>query len=224
MPRDGERFPPWLPHVAPYGLFLLLTAGVGLLPGSGLLLYPVRLVLVAGAVYLFWRAGRYPELDLRPSLLGMAAGLAGFLLWALPEDLLGFLPKLGRSTFDPRAAGDAWFAPVLAVRITEAVLLVPVFEELFLRSFLLRYADVIDTPGSDFREVPLGRYRLFSFLVVVAMMAVTHHRWLRAALYSALLNLVLYREKRMGGVIWAHAVTNLALWIFAVRTGGWSFW
>jgi hypothetical protein len=41
---------------------------------------------------------------------------------------------------------------------------------------------------------------------------------------SALLCLVLYREKRLGPVIWAHAITNLALGIHVLRHEAWSFW
>jgi CAAX prenyl protease-like protein len=95
---------------------------------------------------------------------------------------------------------------------------------LFLRSFLVRYFDIIKENGDDFRTIPIGRYRFFSFAAVVIAMAITHHRWLRGGLYSALMLFVLYREKRMGPVIWAHAITNLLLGIHVIRTGEWAFW
>jgi CAAX prenyl protease-like protein len=209
--------------VVPYLLFLATTFVGAELLGDPPLLYPVKAALVGGVVLLFYRAGCYPELTLRPSLLAVAAGLGGFALWVLPEPLLSPL-ALGRSSYDPRAAGEAYVVPLAAARIAGATLVVPLFEELFLRSFLMRYLDAVREDREDFREIPIGRYRLASFLGVVVVMAVTHHRWLRAGLYSAMLNLLLYREKRLGPVIWAHAVTNLALGIYVVVTGEWSFW
>lgn len=198
----AQQFPSWLP-----------------------ISYPVKTALVAALLVFFWRAGDYPELDLRPSLLGVAAGLVGFLFWVLPEELLSFVPMIGTPVaFDPGSAGDQWLIPLSAVRLIGMVLVVPIFEELFLRSFLLRYVDATEENAEDFRDLPIGRYRLVSFLVVVAAMALTHHRWIRGGLYSALMCFVLYRTKRMGSVIWAHAITNLLLGAYVLWTGHWAFW
>jgi hypothetical protein len=181
--------------------------------------------LVAGLLIWFWRAGDYPELDLKPSLLGVAAGLVGFLFWVAPEKLLSGIPMIGEASgFDPGSAGEEWRIPLSAVRMIGAVLVVPIFEELFLRSFLLRFVDATEDNSDDFRDLPIGRYRIVSFLVVVAAMALTHHRWIRGGLYSALMCFVLYRSKRMGSVIWAHAITNLLLGTYVLYSGEWSFW
>jgi len=224
MSSGSPRYPAWVPYVAPYVLFGVLTELGARVPGFLPASYPLKTVLVAGAVIYFWRKGGYPELELRPSLLGLVVGAAGFALWVLPEGPLAALPKLGESSFDPRGAGEALVLPLLAVRIAGAVLVVPVFEELFLRSFLLRFLDAIREDRDDFREIPLGRYRFFSLLGVAVFMAITHHRWLRGGLYSILVTLLLYREKRLGPVIWAHAVTNLLLAAWVVGTGAWHFW
>jgi CAAX protease family protein len=225
MPAGEKPRSDILPYLGPYLLFLVITAVAGEISGFTTISYPVRLALVTAALIYFWRAGDYPELDFKPSWLGIAAGFAGFAMWVLPEQPLGFLPKLGSpSTFNPYGAGGDWFLPIVACRIVEATLMVPVFEELFLRSFLHRYIDALKTDDEDIRKIPIGRYRLVPFLVVVLTMAVTHHRWLRGGLYSALMCFVLYREKRMGPVIWAHAITNLALWIYVLQTGEWYFW
>jgi CAAX prenyl protease-like protein len=224
MSNATERYPGWVPYVVPYALFLAITALGNNIDGALYIAYPVRTVIVAAVVIWFWRQGDYPELELRPSLLGIVAGVVGFAFWVYPENLLSFLPKLGESTFDPDGAGESMRTPLLTVRMIGAVLVVPIFEELFLRSFLVRYFDIIKEDGDDFRDIPLGRYRFFSFAGVVIAMALTHHRWLRGGLYSALMLFVLYREKRMGPVIWAHAITNLLLGIHVIHTGEWVFW
>jgi CAAX prenyl protease-like protein len=215
-PRRSLRFPDWVPYVLPYAAFLLLTFVGGELLGEthGLYLYPVKILLVAGLLVFFFRRGAFPELSLRPSFLGIGAGLIGFALWVLPERVLAPI-VLGESSFDPKGS-----ALLVVARLAGAVLVVPVFEELFLRSFLPRWIDGQD----DFRSAPVGRFRAVSFAVVVLAMALTHHRWLRAGIYSALLNLVLMRERRLGPVVWAHAVTNLALGVYVLVTGEWGFW
>ncbi len=225
MPAGKKAYPDIVPYLGPYLLFLAITAVAGEVTAFTCISYPVRAVLVTGAVLYFRKAGDYPELELRPSLLGVAAGFAGFALWVLPENLLEIVPKIGaRSTFDPHAAGEEWFLPLVAIRMAEATLLVPVFEELFLRSFLHRWFDALQDGSDDWKSIPIGRYRPLALAGVVVTMAITHHRWLRGRLYSALMCFVLYREKRMGPVIWAHAITNLALWIYVLQTGEWYFW
>jgi CAAX prenyl protease-like protein len=224
MTQGTDRYPGWVPYVVPYALFLAVTMLGNEIPGASYLAFPARAAIVAAAVVWFWRAGCYPEMDFRPSWLGIGAGVLGYVFWVYPEELLSFLPKLGESTFDPAEVEEAWRTPLLVLRLATAALLVPIFEELFLRSFLPRYLDAIREDRDDFREIPVGRYRLFSFVGVVLVMALTHHRWLRAGLYSALMLLVLYRDKRMGGVFWAHAITNLLLGIYVIQTGKWAFW
>jgi CAAX prenyl protease-like protein len=217
MPRSGSlSYPDWVPYVLPYAAFLLLTfVGGELLEDTyALYLYPVKILLVAGLLVFFFRRGAFPELTLRPSLLGIGAGLFGFALWVLPERLLAPI-ALGESSFDPEGS-----VALVVSRLAGAVLVVPVFEELFLRSFLPRWIE----GHEDFKRVAVGRFRVLSFAVVVLAMALTHHRWLRAGLYSALLNLVLVREKRLGAVVWAHAVTNLTLGVYVMVTEQWGFW
>ena len=223
MTDEARRFPDWIPHVLPYVLFLVITYAATKLPGLGPWPYVVRVVAVGTAVIVFWRRGDYPELELRPSLLAIGVGVVGFALWVLPEDLLSFLPRI-ESTYDPNQGGPGWFWPLFAVRMVGAVLVVPIFEELFIRSFLIRYVDMIEENRDEWKDLPIGRYRLASFLAVVVAMSITHHRWLVAGLWSALVTWLLYREKRMGAVIWAHAVTNLLLGLYVLKTGRWEFW
>jgi CAAX prenyl protease-like protein len=225
MPEGKRRYPDIVPYLGPYLLFLVITAIAGEITAFAYISYPVRAVLVAAAVVFFWKAGDYPELDFRPSLLGIAAGFVGFVLWVAPEPHLQWLPKIGgTSSFDPYGAGAEWFVPLVVLRTAEATLLVPIFEELFLRSFLHRYLEGQLEDNDDWKSLPIGRYRFWAFVGVVVAMAITHHRWLRAGLYSALMCFVLYRQKRMGPVIWAHAITNLLLWIYVLLTGEWFFW
>jgi CAAX prenyl protease-like protein len=110
------------------------------------------------------------------------------------------------------------------LRLASATLVVPIFEELFLRSFLVRYLETTRTEHGDFRRIPLGQLSLRSVAGAVIAMAVTHDRWIRGGLYSALMLAVLHRERRMDGILWAHAVTNLLLGVHVITTETWGFW
>ncbi len=216
---------PWIPYVAPYALFAIGGLAGSELLGKEYLSLLLRTLLSAGALLYFWRKGAYPELSLRPGMLGITAGVVGYLLWVLPENLLSVVPRLPHlSSFNPDEAGPDWRTPLLAFRLLSGAMVVPVFEELLLRSFLVRYLEAMRTEHGDFRRIPIGRISRFSFWGVVITMAVPHDRWLRGGAYSALMLGVLYKEKRMDGVIWAHAVTNLCLAIHVMVTENWSYW
>ena len=103
-------------------------------------------------------------------------------------------------------------ALALGIRLLGFAVFTPFFEELFVRSFLLRYADVADT-GEDFRLQPIGRYRARSFLVTVVWFTFTHAswEWIVAAPTCVVLNLWLYHRGHLGAVVVAHAVANAAI-------------
>ena len=108
---------------------------------------------------------------------------------------------------------------MILARLGGAVLVVPLMEEIFWRSFLIRYA--ID---SDFTRVALGRFTWFSFIVITILFGLEHHLFLAGMLAGALFNLVLYMTRSIMQCIVSHAVTNLALGIYVLQTGQWHFW
>ena len=81
--------------------------------------------------------------------------LSGVVVWALWIGLDGHypaLPFLGkRGGFDVDALAPAWRPVFIAARMLGLVVLVPLVEELFWRSFLMRW--LIDP---DFHKVPVG--------------------------------------------------------------------
>lgn len=193
------------------------------LPESALqYLYAGRAVSAAIALYLF--RDHFPELRLRDLLqlrftaLCAGVGVITFLLWInvpaplkLPSSPAGFDPALF-----PEGATRAL---MVAVRVAGAVAVVPVMEELFWRSFLLRYL-----VSADFDSVPLGSFTWASFLCTSLLFGLEHHLILAGILAGALYNLVLYRTRSLAQCILAHAVTNLALALYVLKTGQWQFW
>jgi CAAX prenyl protease-like protein len=184
------------------GLFLVLRV---LLPGGVFLAYALR--------------GRYPELsgfradatlalDVGVGLFGAALWVAPFLLWdGLRPDLRGFDPA--------RPFGADGVALALALRAFGYAAVTPFVEELFVRSWLVRYVDVWNT-GRDFRGLPIARYSLRSFAVAIVYFVFSHQSWEWGVMLAwTLLTMAwFYRRRHIVPLVVVHAVTNGALFAF----------
>jgi uncharacterized protein len=149
-------------------------------------------------------------------------GALALILWIAPQQWLGFAPRL--IGFEPHYFGgpDTWMYWFnLVVRFIRLVIIVPLIEEIFWRGFLLRY--FVD---DDFTSVPMGAFSWTSFWIVVGGFCLEHSfaDWPAALLTGALFNLVAYRTRSLSACVLTHAVTNLILGIWVMRTGQWGFW
>jgi CAAX prenyl protease-like protein len=213
---------PALPRVLPFALYIVFLA-VGSLEWTfdTRWLYPVQVGLVALALIWFWR--RYAELPRLSTLSGghwsmaFIVGLIVFVLW-IHLDTSWMTMGEGGKGFDPRDDGRVNVALAL-FRIAGAALVVPVMEELFWRSFVMRW---IDKPA--FLTVSPTAVSLKALMLSSAVFAVEHHLWF-AGLIAGLAYGGLYR---LTGNLWvpviAHAVTNGLLGAWVLYTGSWQFW
>ena len=109
--------------------------------------------------------------------------------------------------------------PLVAVRWVGATLLVPVMEELFWRSFLLRWV-----ANPVFEAVDPRRAGLRALVIATFLFMLAHVQWL-AAIVAGLAYAWLYmRRGHLWSAVVAHAVTNGALGVWVVATGNWQFW
>jgi CAAX prenyl protease-like protein len=92
-------------------------------------------------------------------------------------------------------------------------------EELFWRSFLLRYLI-----ASPFTAVRLGTFTPLSFGATVILFGLEHHLWLAGMVAGVAYTLVLYTTHCLWPCILAHAITNLLLGIHVLLTGEWQWW
>jgi CAAX prenyl protease-like protein len=106
-----------------------------------------------------------------------------------------------------------------ASRLFGAALVVPVMEELFWRSFLIRYI-----VNSDFTKVPVGLFSWGSFAITVVLFGLEHHYLIAGMMAGIAYNLLLYRSRSLAHCILAHGVTNLVLGWYVLQTGAWHFW
>ena len=214
-------------RILPFAAFMALLALRGLAPDGGgggvdsRWLYALN-VVVAGMLLLWWR--EYGELArqnlplLREAGWSVVVGLVVFALW-IQLDAPWMLIGEPTASFVPVDAQGQLLWPLIAVRWLGATLLVPVMEELFWRSFLMRWLQTPVFEGIDPRRVGARAILLSTFVFMLA-----HPMWL-AAIVAGLAYALLYRAS---GKLWtaviAHAVTNGALGIWVVRSGQWQFW
>lgn len=215
-------------RVAPFVVFMLLLALRGMAPGDGSWgvdprwLYALNLVLVGGLLW-HWRAeygelGRQTLPDARQALVSVAVGLAVFVAWI---HLDAPWMQIGQPTasFVPVNLQGQPDWPLIVVRWLGAALLVPVMEELFWRSFLMRWLQQPVFEGLDPQATGPRAVVLSTFVFMLA-----HPLWL-AAIVAGLAYALLYRATgRLWTAVIAHAVTNGALGLWVVYSGQWQFW
>ncbi|MBC7699881.1 CAAX prenyl protease-related protein [Aquabacterium sp.] len=217
-----------LARVVPFVLFMVMLALRGHVPADGSWgvdprwLYGASVLVVSGSLLFFWRD--YQELArgtlpaAKELVLAVIVGVVVFYLWvnlAQPWMMLGE----ATASFRPVDSEGRIEWGLVAVRWVGAALMVPVMEELFWRSYLMRWVDNPDFVKLDPRAVTLKAVALST---VVFMLA--HTQWL-AAILAGLAYAWLY--KRTGSLwapILAHAVTNGVLGVWVVLYGNWQFW
>ncbi len=222
----------WLPYVAPMVTFLVLTSLEDTLRkakdgGPSPTWYPVAYAIKMVIVTAVMVACRSTWRDLRrPSgahvALATALGLAVAAIWVGLDGHYGALPFLGgtRAAFNPNLMSPAARIGFLAVRLYGLVLLVPLFEELFWRSFGIRYA--IDP---DFTRVPIGRITTMAATVTSVVFALSHPvEWLPALITGFAWAWLVYRTKSLTACVVSHAVANLGLGVYVLTTHAWKFW
>ncbi len=85
---------------------------------------------------------------------------------------------------------------------------------------------VPQSEAQPFHAVPFGSFSWLSFIIVTAGFTAVHlpEDRVAAAITGMLYNFVAYRTRSLSACVLAHAVTNLLLGIYIMRTGQWGFW
>ncbi|MDY7036692.1 MAG: CAAX prenyl protease-related protein [Thermodesulfobacteriota bacterium] len=212
----------WFPYVFPFVVFLLLTELVRFFPAWNHIFYISKTIIV-GALLWSWRQAYRsdisPNLSINEFLVAVLTGLLVLVIWIVPE---GYLYQIGENSgFNPYAFGWSRRATygLIAMRLTGAAVIVPVMEELFWRSFFLRYLI-----NQDFRAIPIGAFSWFSFIGVAVLFGLEHHRVIVGIAAGIIYNLLLIYQKKLRGCILAHGITNLGLGVYVLSTKSWTFW
>lgn len=212
---------PMLVRIVPFAVFMVLLAARGALPENASggwdsrWVYAVSVVVVGGLLIAFRRD--YGELHrqnlptLAEAALAIVVGVAVCVLWVVLD---APWMRIGEpsAAFVPVDADGRLDWPLVAFRFVGAALLVPVMEELFWRSFLMRWIEQPRFESVVPRRVGLKAVALSTFVFMLA-----HTLWL-AAIVAGLAYAWLYiRTGKLWTAVIAHAVTNGALggWVIA---------
>jgi CAAX prenyl protease-like protein len=212
-------------RILPFAAYLFFIVAGDLLERLGVAasalrwLYPIKVAAVALLLALFWR--HYDELkrfrlSAATAVTALATGVLVLVLWISLD--AGWMIIGHPSGFDPRSHGQLDWV-LVAIRIAGAALVVPVMEELFWRSFLMRWV-----VAPDFQSVEPSQLGLKSFIIIVLLFGFEHNLWLAGIVAGAAYGLLYMRHRTLWSPILAHAVTNGLLGIWVVCTGNWSYW
>ncbi len=227
------------------GLRALMAKGIISLPETSLLyIYPVKAVVVSLLLILFLK--NYDELrfsdwkNLPATLISCIVGVIVFVLWInmawtirdLSFALHAVAGKIGLGLqwsaespstvtgYDPYLIQDSFTRNLLIFsRMFGASLVVPVMEELFWRSFLLRYI-----VNNEFSRVAVGTFTWGSFLTIALLFGVEHDYLIAGMMAGVAYNLLAVYTKSIAHCILSHGVTNLILGIYVLNSGKWQFW
>lgn len=236
-------------HVLPFAVFLLLTGLPGLLRVENPELpwyrhapehwvYPLQTVLVGGLLLFFRR--HYRLAPWRGLGWAVVLGLAGIVLWMVPAWCHHWMVQRGMAVppwaewlgvqaredgFDPAilAAWPGWQGMAVAMRMLRMVVVVPWVEEIFWRSFLMRY---VTAGEGDWRKQPFGRHCWKAYWAVTAMVVLAHQPadYLAAFIWGSLMYGLAVKTRSLGACVVMHAVGNLVLGIYVLQTRQWGFW
>jgi uncharacterized protein len=183
-------------------------------------IYAVKIICVAAALGVFWRS--YSELHVARDVSGtywalsVFTGLVVFVLWIVLSQPWGMIGK--PSGWDPTTNGEINWT-LAAVRLTGAAVIVPVMEELFWRSFIMRWMK-----NPDFLRVRPRDAGAMAFVLSSVFFALEHHQWLAGLLAGLAYGAIYMRSGNLWCAVLAHAVTNLVLGVWVLHTAEWQFW
>ncbi|WP_295997836.1 CAAX prenyl protease-related protein [Rugamonas sp.] len=214
-----------LPRIVPfatYMCFIVLGDVLGRMGWSATelrWLYAVKTLAVVITLFIYRR--HYSELaGPRPRasalLLAAAVGVVVLLLWITLG--AGWM-VIGQSAgFDPRTDGVIDWS-LVAVRLAGGALVVPLMEEVFWRSFLMRW--LCDT---NFLQVDPRRVNVRIFIATVILFGFEHNLWLAGIVAGAAYSFLYMRSRSLWSPILAHTVTNALLGVWIIFTANWTYW
>jgi hypothetical protein len=206
-------------------VFLMLEGLVGGISSVAVsfdlrLIYPFKVACVALLLIFFWRCyGELAKFSLRlhEILWSVIAGAGVFLLWiSLDQDWM----SLGQSAgYDPRNVSGGIDWSLALPRLLGAAVVVPVMEELFWRSFALRWI-----ARAEFINVMPAQAGLRALLMSSVLFGVEHTLWLAGIAAGLAYGALYMKSNNLWVPVLAHATTNGLLGLWVLHTGQWSFW
>ncbi len=185
-------------------------------------LYPVKIFLVMLSLFLLWR--HFTELT-KPVktkatdwATAIAIGVIVFVLWInldQPWAVMGH--SAGYNPSDPLTHEPDWL--FVTIRIFGAAVVVPIMEELFWRSFIMRWI-----AQHDFFNVDPARVGIKAFLFTSVLFASEHNLLLGGLIAGIAYGWLYMKTRNLWVPILSHGITNGLLGLWVIHTQNWQFW
>lgn len=213
-------------RILPFAAYMVFIAIADVLSRLGLSeddlrwLYPLKIVAVVALLLAYRRM--YAELfagglGIRATLASIATGIVVLVLWVnLDADWMQVGSAAG---FDPTADSGQIDWLLVVLRIMGAALVVPIMEELFWRSFLMRYLE-----QHDFLRVAPAAVGWRAIGITVLLFGFEHNLWFAGVVAGICYSILYVRTGNLWAPILAHAVTNGLLGVWVVNTASWAYW
>lgn len=219
-----------LAYVIPYFVYVgIAFLFAGHLPVE--LIYALRLLVVPGLIVWAWRwyvPLKGPKSPWASVATGTVAGLAGGAFWVA---LLW--PFAGKNV-------EPWTDLAFVLRLVAAGMIVPVFEELLMRGFILRLTVQWDNARKEGDKNPLGSalgersvisvkpgawtYRAIAISTIAFTLGHHVREWPAAMVFGLLMAFLWIYRKDLLSCVTAHGVANITLALLVRATGNWGLW
>lgn len=220
-------------RILPFAAFMLFLAASSMLPPPGPAaageldsrwIYAIRTLAVGAVLALLWT--RFGELRatarmrLRDALWAIVSGAAVFVVWIHLDSGWAVLGDSAARAFDPREHGSGnLHLPLTILRFLGLAVVVPVAEELFWRSFLMRWLQ-----QQSFLALAPAAVGARAIAISSVLFALEHTQWLAGLIAGVVYAWVYVRTGKLWAAIVSHAVTNTMLGAWILMTGDWRFW
>lgn len=232
--RDSKIIPNrdlLLPYAVPYFAYVgIASLGQDRLPVE--INYILKIIIVSCLLYWAWKwyaPVTGPKKPIGSILYGIVFGIAGLVIWCLC-----MAPFIDYSS-------DPWTRTEFLLKLFTASLIVPVFEELFIRGYILRFAfqwnvnrqnNKLDSPLNEtldhnsINDVKPGAWSLMAIGISTIAFTAGHMpvQWLAAVAYSILISILWIIRKDLLSCMVAHGITNFTLALYVYFTGQWGLW
>lgn len=193
-------------HLAPFLAYLLIIPLMNFFEYDSQVSYALNVIIVGILLAVFWKEYK---LKFRIDILAIIIGIIIAIAWLYTYNIV----PLFSISFEPNSTLSLIF------KLIGFLVIAPLIEELFTRSFLARILI-----SKDWRKVEIGKFTVSSFIITTIFFGFSHNAWLAGLISAILLNILIYKRKSIESCILAHFIANLTLAFYIIANSAWYIW
>ncbi len=205
--------------LVPFIVLLLSTLLTGLISADFQWAYPLRVILVMGALVVLWPQMRIGlssfQYSGRTVFIAISVGIVAFLIWIALVDNDPVRSQLFAETL---FGASEWAALTwLVFRIIGSCITVPIAEEFAFRGYFLARLS-----GVQLSFTQLQMTSVFAIASTSLAFGLLHNAWLAGAIVGSLYAMVRIYGGHLFLAVLSHSITNMCLCVYVIYTQSWS--